>query len=328
MRSRAGYWIGGGLVVTGMLGAVLWFVSSLAGISNEVDEFQRVPVPGEATMQLEARKYVVYYEGLTADELVPPFEIEITDTRTGAPLAIAPYGGSLTYSFSGREGSAQGTLTPAHAGAYAVRTVSGGRTSGASVALGRSLAWPILRGILSTFAIGGLLAGSGVILLVVTGVRRSRARGALPVDPGSGTCFSDRGGRRRMSTSGNTGPLGQPRGVGFGILLFIVTFGLYSLYWVFKTQEEMKLHTDEGLGGVLGLVVWILINPVSAFVIPSEIGRMYKKDGQEPPFSGWTGLWLFPGAILLVPAIVWFVKVQRALNRYWQGKAPAPGAAA
>ena len=36
----------------------------------------------------------------------------------------------------------------------------------------------------------------------------------------------------------------------------------------------------------------------------------------------------FPGATLLVPAIVWFVKVQRALNRYWEGKSSAPGAAA
>jgi hypothetical protein len=47
---------------------------------------------------------------------------------------------------------------------------------------------------------------------------------------------------------------------------------------------------------------------------------MYKKDGQEPTVTGWTGLWLFPGAILIIPAIVWFVKVQGALNRYWTGK--------
>ena len=32
----------------------------------------------------------------------------------------------------------------------------------------------------------------------------------------------------------------------------------------------------------------------------------------------WTGLWLFPGAILIIPAIVWFAKVQGALNRYWE----------
>jgi hypothetical protein len=131
-----------------------------------------------------------------------------------------------------------------------------------------------------------------------------------------------------MSMSGNTGPLGQPRGIGFGILLFIITLGLYSWYWAFKTQEEIKQHSGEGLGGVLGLVIWILITPVSAFVIPSEIGKMYKQDGREPPVSGWTGLWLFPGVILIIPAIVWFVKVQGSLNRYWEEKARAEAAAA
>jgi hypothetical protein len=131
-----------------------------------------------------------------------------------------------------------------------------------------------------------------------------------------------------MSTSGNTGPLGQPRGIGFGILLFIVTLGFYGWYWAFKTHEEIKQHSGEGVGGVIGLVIWILINPVSAFVIPSEVGKMYRKDGQEPPVTGWTGLWLFPGVILIVPAIVWFVKVQGALNRYWAAKAPAAGIAA
>jgi Domain of unknown function (DUF4234) len=136
-----------------------------------------------------------------------------------------------------------------------------------------------------------------------------------------------------MSTpSSNTGPLGQPRGIGFGILLFIITFGLYSLYWVYKTQEEMKQHTGDGLGGVLGLVVWIIISAVSAFVIPSEIGKMYQGDGRTAPVSGWTGLWLFPGAILVIPAIIWFVKVQGSLNRYWESKAstasaPAPAPA-
>jgi Domain of unknown function (DUF4234) len=126
-----------------------------------------------------------------------------------------------------------------------------------------------------------------------------------------------------VTTSANTGPRGQRRGVGFGILLYIVTLGLYGWYWVFKTQEEMKQHTGDGLGGVLGLVIWILISPVSAFVIPSEVGKMYRNAGLEPPMTGWTGLWLFPGAILIIPAIVWFVKVQRALNRYWDDAAPA-----
>ena len=126
-----------------------------------------------------------------------------------------------------------------------------------------------------------------------------------------------------MSMNRNTGPLGQPRGIGFGILLFIVTLGFYSWYWAFKTHEEIRQHSGEGLGGVLGLVIWILISPVSGFVIPSEIGKMYESDGREPPVNGWTGLWLFPGGILIIPAIVWFVKVQGSLNRYWEEKARA-----
>lgn len=116
------------------------------------------------------------------------------------------------------------------------------------------------------------------------------------------------------------GPLGRPRGIGFGILLFIVTLSFYGWYWAFKTHEEMKQHTGDGLGGVIGLVIWILITAVSAFVIPSEVGKMYSKDGQEPPVNGWTGLWLFPFGFLIVTAIVWFVKTQGALNRYWESK--------
>ena len=128
-----------------------------------------------------------------------------------------------------------------------------------------------------------------------------------------------------MSTTdtGSTGPLGQPRGIGFGIILYIITLSSYSWYWVYKTEEEMKQHTGEGIGGILGLVVWIVVSPVMAFVIPSEIGNMYKKDGRQPPMSGWTGLWLFPFGIFIIPAIVWFVKVQGALNQYWETKAPA-----
>jgi Domain of unknown function (DUF4234) len=122
-----------------------------------------------------------------------------------------------------------------------------------------------------------------------------------------------------------TGPLGQPRGIGFGILLFIITFGIYGIYWIFKTSEEIKQHAGIGVGGVLGLVIWIVFAWVMAFETPSEIGKMYKADGQEAPFSGWLGLWwLLP----IAGGIVWFVKIQRALNRYWEGKAGAAPAAA
>ena len=121
-----------------------------------------------------------------------------------------------------------------------------------------------------------------------------------------------------MDTQGsNIGPLGQPRGIGFGILLFIITFGIYSLYWVFKTQEEVKNHSGQGVGGVLGLVIYIVISPITWFLVPSEVGKMYQQDGRTAPFTGWTGLWLL---LPIVGAFVWFIKIQGALNRYWESK--------
>jgi hypothetical protein len=77
-----------------------------------------------------------------------------------------------------------------------------------------------------------------------------------------------------------SGPLGKQRGVAFVILIGIITFGIYWIYWAFKTQDELKQHTGEGLGGVLGLVVWLVISPVSAFVIPSEVGNMFAAAGK------------------------------------------------
>jgi hypothetical protein len=118
--------------------------------------------------------------------------------------------------------------------------------------------------------------------------------------------------------------LGKPRNVGICLLLFIVTLGFYGWYWAFQTHEEMRKHTGEGLGGVLGLVIWILLSFVSAFVIPSEIGKMDEREGRMPPVTGWTGLWLVPFGIFVVPAVVWFVKVQGALNRHWESHYGAP----
>jgi RND superfamily putative drug exporter len=102
---------------------------------------------------------------------------------------------------------------------------------------------------------------------------------------------------------------------GFHVVLFVITLGLYGWYWVYRTHRDAKRQTGQGLGGVLGLLLWIVLLPVSAFVIPSEVRRTYEKADREAPVSGRTGLWLFPFGVLIVPAIVWFVKIHRALER-------------
>jgi hypothetical protein len=120
------------------------------------------------------------------------------------------------------------------------------------------------------------------------------------------------------------GSPGSPRAVGFGIALFLLTFGVYGFYWVYKTHEEMKRHTGDGLGGLLGVVVWLFtLSIATAFVIPSEIAKMYARAGEPSPVTHATGLLLVPGGLLYVPAFFWFARVQQALNRYWTERAPA-----
>ena len=118
------------------------------------------------------------------------------------------------------------------------------------------------------------------------------------------------------------GPIGNTRSIGLSILWAILTLGIYSLVWTYKSQEEVKRYSGNGVGGVLGLVIALVIGPVTYFIVPSEIRYMYEDlDGQTSPVRGTTGFWIL---LPLAGPIVWFVKVQGALNRYWQSKGAAP----
>ena len=118
------------------------------------------------------------------------------------------------------------------------------------------------------------------------------------------------------------GPVGNTRSIGLSILWFILTLSIYGIIWTYKTQEEIKRYSGNGVGGVLGLVIYILISPVTFFLIPSEVRYLYEDlDGQQSPVRGLTGLWFL---LPIVGMIVWFVKVQGALNRYWQSKGAPP----
>jgi hypothetical protein len=99
------------------------------------------------------------------------------------------------------------------------------------------------------------------------------------------------------------------------ILLSIVTLGIYALYWIYKSFQELKDHTGEGAGGGVGLIFGILLGVVVWFLLPHEVGRMYERSGRQSPVRAATGFWpLLP----IIGGIVWIVKVQGALNTYWE----------
>ncbi|WP_370617569.1 DUF4234 domain-containing protein [Mumia sp. Pv 4-285] len=114
------------------------------------------------------------------------------------------------------------------------------------------------------------------------------------------------------------GPLGKVRSTGVCMLLTIVTLGFYQLYWWYKTHEEMKRHSQQGLGGGIALLLTIFVGIVMPYVTSNEVGGLYERRGQKRPVSAVTGLWYFPGMFILVGPFVWFIKTNGALNAYWR----------
>lgn len=120
-------------------------------------------------------------------------------------------------------------------------------------------------------------------------------------------------------------PVGKQRGTGSAILLAIVTLGIYGLVWVYSTAKEMKEHTGSGLGGGLALLIYVIFSPATFFIHPSEVAALYARTGRTAPVRGTTGLWLL---LPIAGPIVWFVKVNGALNGYWASVTPAATPAA
>jgi hypothetical protein len=117
------------------------------------------------------------------------------------------------------------------------------------------------------------------------------------------------------------GPAGKVRNIGTCILLAIVTLGIYTYVWVWLTQDETKRHSGDGLGGPLGFVIYLVVSPVTFFLVPYEVSQMMARAGQQSRVGVWHGLWVL---LPIVGPIVWFIQVQGELNDYWRSVG-APG---
>jgi drug/metabolite transporter (DMT)-like permease len=101
------------------------------------------------------------------------------------------------------------------------------------------------------------------------------------------------------------------------LLLGLITCGIYFLFWYYKSFDEMKDYSGEGLGGLVGLLLSIFCGIITMFVMPAEVGNLYERDGKDKPISGMTGFWnLLP----IIGTIVWVFKVQGRLNDFWESK--------
>src|ERR1700693_3519122 len=76
------------------------------------------------------------------------------------------------------------------------------------------------------------------------------------------------------------GPVGKPRKPIVVLLLSIITLGIYAVYWYYASFKEMKDYYNDGIGGVLALVIALVLSIVLIFLMPAEVGNLYAREGK------------------------------------------------
>ena len=110
------------------------------------------------------------------------------------------------------------------------------------------------------------------------------------------------------------GMLGKRRSAGLVILLTIVTCGVWAVVWSFQNGDELQKFSHKGIGGVGYLLITLFISPVTMFLLAGEVEQLYRDDGQEPPITTIWGLWFL---LPIIGNLVWYLRIQDAINDYW-----------
>jgi len=89
------------------------------------------------------------------------------------------------------------------------------------------------------------------------------------------------------------------------IALWILSFGLYGIYWISKNLDEMKENRGKGVSGRAYATLAILFPPLAisaCWLLPSTVGKMYTENGK---FEQINSCW---GAMLFLPTVaLWLV---------------------
>ena len=90
------------------------------------------------------------------------------------------------------------------------------------------------------------------------------------------------------------------------------------MVWSYKNGEEIKRWSGDGLGGVVYAIITFLFAPVTMFMLANEVEQLYRKEGRHPPITTLWGLWFL---LPLIGNIIWYVRIQHAINDYWTSHA-------
>jgi len=87
--------------------------------------------------------------------------------------------------------------------------------------------------------------------------------------------------------------------------LWVLSFGLYGIYWLAQTFSELQKKRNKGISGASYTALAVLFPPLAlsaCWLLPSYVGKLYEENGKLEQISS---CW---GAILFLPTLaLWAV---------------------
>lgn len=190
-------WIGAGLMVLAFALSILLFVLQLTGLQSTLNALDRVPSGSTVTLDLDSGTYSVYVEDHGRANVIvssPSGDIPVRTPST-----------SETYDFGDFHASVRGTFDVEEAGPVAVTN-----NGFDAVRVGEPVVGQLISTVLIPFAVGAVLGITGLVILIITLVRRSQAKKRVVMAGGLG------GPRGPVGPPGPGGPMGTGGGYGPG----------------------------------------------------------------------------------------------------------------
>jgi hypothetical protein len=177
------YWIGGLVMLIGVIGGTVFGIVRVVGAIDDVDDWPRVDIPSSDELTLDEGEYdlfleypgaaqTTYYDGFVDDP-----DVELVDDRGDAVFgAVYSDFSTTTYSYGNHEGRSFAVLDVPADGTYTLE-VRGEPRPGQQVAVAADdPVVGILVGVFGGMGIAGFAVLVGAILMIVTAVKRSRER--------------------------------------------------------------------------------------------------------------------------------------------------------
>jgi hypothetical protein len=199
--SRRWYWVGGG-VLAGALVCIVLGVAGFFSVNRQINDFQRVRVPGQARVTFtQPGGYVLYVEGpghccsfAAGSGGSAPFpswsmNVALLPLAGGPPVPLHVWRGvTESYTVTGHQGQTAMYVTIGHPGRYVLGARHVVPPSVTDIAVGRGIGHGALTSLLLILFAVFVLLPAGLLVGGITAFRRRRARsspapGATPQDP-------------------------------------------------------------------------------------------------------------------------------------------------